>query len=130
MPAAVEAMPPDSIPMGPSSLMASITPLAIQYPNPERGTVAPDPANFTIGSYIPKAVKTTPAITYETSIRAGVNLVLSIKICAITHKSPPTQNAFKYSNLIHPFHNKILFPEIFSLLVILVVFVDLFWKKG
>jgi L-fucose isomerase len=50
IPADVAERPPERAPIKPYCSTASLTPLAKLYPNPVSGTVAPAPANSTIGS--------------------------------------------------------------------------------
>ena len=49
IPPAEAAMPPVKAPSNPFSTTAACTPLAREYPNPVKGTVAPAPANSTSG---------------------------------------------------------------------------------
>lgn len=99
IPAALAVSPPVKIPKSPFSFTASRIPFAMVYPKPVSGTVAPAPAKLTSGSYKPTAVYATPKVTNNTKILAGVNFVLSIKICPITQIKPPTTNAFTYSTI-------------------------------
>ena len=95
IPAAAEQRGPVSAPMSPCLSTDSRTPRAIRFPKPESGVVAPAPANSIIFSYMHKAPRMTPQTTNPTRILAGVSLVLSSNICAITQKAPPTVNAKK-----------------------------------
>ena len=81
-----------------------IAPFASEFPKPGNGTVAPAPPISTNLSYIPNAPNIAPAVTKITNILAGVNFVVSIRICPITHIIPPTIKAFKYSILVSPFY--------------------------
>ena len=95
-PAAAAVSPPVSMPDMPRTPICSFTPVQSRYPNPGNGTVAPAPAQFAKGSYIPSAPSTQPNTTNITNILAGVNFVLSIKTCPIAHISPPAINALRY----------------------------------
>ena len=78
-PALAAHSPPVTAPKSPFSAPC-IAPLASKYPKPDMGTVAPVPAYSTIGWYKPSDVRSAPAHTKITKIRAGVSFVLSIKI--------------------------------------------------
>lgn len=80
IPPAEALTPPIKAPSKPCSCAPSIAPFAKLAPKPVKGTVAPHPAKSITYLYIPSPPKTAPKVTKVTKIRAGVNLVLSIKI--------------------------------------------------
>ena len=67
--------PPVKIPSRPFSAMLFLIPSARRCPKPVSRTVAPAPANSTIGLYRPSAERITPATTNPVRIRAGVRFV-------------------------------------------------------
>ena len=101
IPPAEDLSPPVNIPKNPFSYTASLTPLARRLPNPVSGTLAPAPANSVKGSYTPSPPRITPMTTKLTKIRAGVSLVLSMRICPMTQNPPPTANEINYSMIFY-----------------------------
>ena len=93
MPPAAPVIPPVKAPNNPSFSTPSIAALANEFPKLGNGIVAPAPPISISLSYNPKPPKIAPIVTKATNILAGVNLVVSINICAITQIKPPTTNA-------------------------------------
>ncbi|MNP60246.1 hypothetical protein D3C76_1553150 [compost metagenome] len=95
IPALVTSNMPVTTPIQPSRSSSVSAPCTREFPKLVIGTLAPAPANFTSGSYMPKASAAAPATTSVLMVWAGVSASTSINNWPMTQMAPPTRKAHK-----------------------------------